>query len=113
MKLDDPADEIGIGLLPEGFLALAEQLIKQAGNGIGQRVRIEPPRRKWIPLRTGVHANLDIVLSTARLDENLADVVTEISLDFEHQRRRPHVRIMRLPAEKLAGKRVHASRGFA
>ena len=60
-------------------------------------------------IEKGVHAKLDVVLSTARLDQNLADVVTEISLDFQYQRRRPRVRIMRLPAEKLAGKRVHAS----
>ena len=38
--------------------------------------------------------------------------MTEIPLDFEHQSRRPHLRIGRLPAEKLPGKRVHASAGF-
>ena len=58
------------------------------------------------------HAKLDVVLFPARFVQDLPDVITKISLDFEHQRRRPLLRIGRLPAEKLPGKRVHASAGF-
>ena len=112
VKLDDPADQVGIGLLPERFLSLPEQLIKQARNGVGQRVGIEPPGRERVPLPAPIHPQLDVVFSPARLDQDAPDIVTKISLDFEHERRRPHLWIPCLPAEKLLSERVHASRGL-
>ena len=44
VQLDDPADEIRVGLLPERFFALAEQLIQEGRDRVGERVRIEPCR---------------------------------------------------------------------
>ena len=38
VEFDDPADQIGVSLLPERLLALAEELIQKRGNGVGQRV---------------------------------------------------------------------------
>ena len=41
VQLDDPADEVRVGLLPKGFFALAEQLIQEGRHRVGERVRIE------------------------------------------------------------------------
>ena len=38
--------------------------------------------------------------------------MTKISLDFEHERRRPLLWILRLPGEKLPSEGVHTSRGL-
>ena len=101
MKLDDPADQIGVGLLPERLLALAEQLIEQRGNGVGQRVGIEPPGRERVPPPSAAHAEFHVVAASTLVQEDLADVMAEVPLDFQHQGRRPPVRVSGLPAEKL------------
>ena len=40
VKLDDPADEVRAGLLPEGLLPGPEKLIEQRGDAVGQGVGI-------------------------------------------------------------------------
>ena len=112
VKLDDPAHQIGIGLLPEGFFALAKKLIEKTRNGVGQRVGIEPPGRERVPLPAALHAQFDVVFLPPRIGQDPADVVTEIPFDFEHQRSRPLQGILRLPGEELTGERVHASRSL-
>ena len=69
-------------------------------------------RGQGVPLIFPVHADLHVILLTFRCFENLADVVAEVPLDFQDQRGGPALRILRLPAKQLPGKRVHASRGL-
>ena len=59
------------------------------------------------------HAQFDVVIPPARVGQNPVNVVAEIALHFQHQRRRPLLRIARLPAEKLLGEGVHTGRGLA
>ena len=42
VQLDDPADQIRVGLLPERFFALAEALIQEGRDRVRERVRLEP-----------------------------------------------------------------------
>ena len=112
VQLDNPLHQIRVGLLPERIFPLPEQLIQERGNGIGQGVGIEPVRGQGVPLPVSVHAQLHVIVFPAGLFENLPDVVAEIPLDLEDQGGGPPLRIPRLPAEQLPGKRVHASRGL-
>ena len=41
VKLDEKLDEIRVRLLPERLLSLAEEVIQQAGDIIGQRVSVQ------------------------------------------------------------------------
>ena len=54
VQLDDPADEVGVGLLPERFFALAEELIEEGRDRVGERVRIEPGGTQRIPRQPAV-----------------------------------------------------------
>ena len=38
MQQDDELHQVGVGLLPEGFLALAEEVIQQGRDAVGQGV---------------------------------------------------------------------------
>jgi hypothetical protein len=41
VKQDDELDEVGIGLLPEWFLALPKEVVQQARDVIGERIRVQ------------------------------------------------------------------------
>ncbi len=112
VELDDPADEIGVGLLPEGFLALAEQLIEQGRHGIRQRVRIEPGGAQGIPCHAPVEVHFQVVLAAVVVHQDLLDVVAKIAFHFKDERRGAALGIGRLPAEQLAGKGVHTGGRF-
>ena len=107
VQLDDPADEVGVGLLPKGFLALAEQLVEQRRDGVRERVRIEPRRAQGIPCQPAIETQLDVVVAAAQLGQHPADVVAKVALDFQDERGRSALGIVGLPAEELARERVH------
>ena len=113
VQLDDPADEIRVRLLPEGFFPFAEELIQERGHRVGERVRIEPRRTQRIPRQPAIEGQLDVVLVAAQLGEHPADVVAEIAFDFQHERGGAALGIVGLPAEELARERVHAGRRLA
>ena len=52
---------------------------------------------------------LDIVIFPARIGQDLPDVMAEIALDFQHQRRRSDFGIPRLPGQDLLCEWVHTS----
>ena len=41
VQKNDELDEVGVGLLPEGFLALAKQVVQKRCDAVGQRVGVE------------------------------------------------------------------------
>ena len=45
VQLDHPPHHIGVRLLPEGLVALAKQLVDQAGDGVRQRVAVRATGR--------------------------------------------------------------------
>ena len=54
VQLDDPADQIRVGLLPERFVALAEALIQEGRDRVGERVRIEPGGIERVPRQPAI-----------------------------------------------------------
>ena len=112
VKLDDPADEVGAGLLPEGLLAGPEELVEQRGDAVGQRVGIHV-RREGVPLPAAAEPDLQVVAPASRLVEDLPDLVAEVAFDFKHQAGRAFRLVVRLPAEQLPGEGMHAGRRLA
>ena len=112
-ELDDPADQIRVGLLPKGFFALAEELIQEGRDRVRERVRIEPGGTQGIPRQPTIETQLDVVLASVQLGQHPTDVVAKIALHFQDQRRRAPLGIRRLPAEELARERVHTRRRLA
>ena len=113
VELDDPADEVRVGLLPKGFFALAEELIQEGRDRVRERVRIEPGGTQGIPRQPAVKTQLYVVVGAAQLDQHPADVVAIIALHFKDERRHAAVGIVGLPTQELAGEGVHTGRCLA
>ena len=113
VQLDDPADEVRVGLLPKGFFALAEELIQEGRDRVRERVRIEPCGTQGNPRQPAVKTQLDGVVGAAQLGEHSADVVAKISLHVEDERGHAPLGTVGVPAQELARERVRTGRRLA
>ena len=66
VQFDDPAHEIRIGLLPERFATLAEELVDEGGDTVGERVGVEQRIVERVPLQRAVEPDLQVVVRRAR-----------------------------------------------
>ena len=112
-QLDDVADQIGGSLLPEGFLAAAEELIHQRSDGVRQRVRVHPVRIEGVPLPVAIEAKLDVVVASAVFLQHVMDGVAEVAFDFQHEAGSLVVGVVGLPGEELFGEGLHTGGGLA
>ncbi|MCY4647120.1 MAG: hypothetical protein OXE73_09610 [Gammaproteobacteria bacterium] len=97
-----------VGLLPERFARLAEELVDERRDAVGHRVGIQQRIVERIPLPRAAEPDLQVVVLSAGFAQDAPDLVAEVALDFEHERARTAARIVRLPGEQLPGERVHA-----
>ena len=102
-----------IGLLPERLAALAEELVDQRGDGVGERVGIEQGIVEGVPLPRPFEPDLEVVVRPSRLLEQPAHAVAEVALDLEDQRAGPALGTVGLPEEQLLPERIHAGGGLA
>ena len=113
VQFDDPAHEVRVGLLPERFATLAEELVDQGGDAVGERVGVEQRIVERVPLPSATEADLQVVVPAPGLLEDPPHVVAEVALDLEHQGAGPAPGPVGLPREELLGERIHAGRGLA
>ena len=99
VPFDQPADEVGVRLLPEGLLVLAEELVEQGGDGVGERVAVHFGRQ-GVPLPAAPESEFRVVVSPAGVFEDGADVVAEVTLDFEYESGGPLLRVRRNRMER-------------
>ena len=103
VQLDNPADEVRIGLLPEGLFALTKELIQEGRDRVRQGVRIEPGGTQRVPRDAAIETQLDVVVAPAQFGQHGADVVTKIALHFKDERGGAPVGIAGLPVQELGG----------
>ena len=60
VKQDDELDEVRVGLLPERFFALAEEVVQKSCDAVGQGVRVQIVVQGVIAV-LGVQADFDVV----------------------------------------------------
>ena len=82
VQFDDPAHEVRIGLLPERFAALAEELVDQGGDAVGERIGVEQRIVERVPLPGTTEADLQVVVPAPGLLEDPPHVVAEVALDL-------------------------------
>ena len=113
IQFDDPAHEIRIGLLPERFAALAEELVDEGCDAVGERVGVEQRIVERVPLQRAVEPDLEVVAAAPGVVEDAAHAVAKVALDLEHKGAGPAPGPVGLPREELLGERVHAGGGLA
>ena len=112
VQQDDELDQVGIGLLPERFLAATEQVVEQRGDAIGQRVGLEVVVERVVAVR-GVEADLEVVVAAPVQRHQLAQFVAEVALHLEDEAADLQGGIRRAVAEQLVRIGIHAPAGLA
>ena len=113
VQLDDPAQQLGRGLVPEGLLALAVKLRLEGDQLRGQAVGVHLRNVQRVPGALPVQPDLDVVAPPPAVLEDLAHLVAEVALDLQHQPGGPQLGIARPPGQDLLGQRTHAAGGLA
>src|SRR5258708_471233 len=112
MEKDDEFNEVRVSLLPEGFLAPAEEVVQERRNVVGQRVRVEVIIQGVVAV-LGAEADFDIVLSPVMTFQNISYFVAKVSLHFQKQAANPLFFVARTVCENLLCERVHATARLA
>ena len=86
VQFDDPAHEIRIGLLPERFSALAEELVDEGGDAVGERVGVEQRIVERVPLQRAVEPDLEVVAAAPGVVEDAAHAVAEVGISLRKSR---------------------------
>ena len=82
VQFDDPAHEIRIGLLPERFATLAEELVDQGRDAVGERIGVEQRIVERVPLPGTAEADLQVVVPAPGLLEDPPHVVAEAGISL-------------------------------
>src|SRR5579862_2729015 len=112
MKKDDELHEVGIGLLPERLLALAEEIVEQRGDAVSKSVGVLIVVEGVVTIG-GFEADLNVVLWPPVPCEDGLHLAAKVALDLEHQPADFPFLIECLVREDLIGEREYAAAGLA
>ena len=112
MQEDDEFDQIRVCLLPEGFLASAEEVVQQRCDVVRQSVGVEVVVERVVAI-FGIEADFDVVLGPVVALKNSSHLVAEVSLHFQHQSADPFLFVICPVGENLLRKWVHAAARLA
>ena len=104
---DHELQQVGVGLLPERFLRLAEQVVQQRGDGVGHGVRVEVVVQRVVA-DAGVEPDLDVVRLASRALQHGAHLAAEVALHFQDEAADLAVGISAAPAQQLVHVGIHA-----
>ena len=82
VQFDDPAHEVRVGLLPERFATLAEELVDEGGDTVGERVGVEQRIVERVPLQRAVEPDLEVVVPAPGVVEDAAHAVAEAGISL-------------------------------
>ena len=50
VQQDDELDQVGVGLLPEGFFATPKEIVQQRSDPVGQRISVQIVVQRIVPV---------------------------------------------------------------
>src|SRR5229473_7880 len=112
MEKDDEFNEVCVRLLPEGFLAPAEEVVQERRNVVGQRVSVEVIIQGVVAV-LGAKTYLNIVLGPVMTLQNTSYFVAEVPFHFQNQTPNLFFYVARTVGKNLLGERVHATARLA
>ena len=77
---------LSIGLLPERFAALAEELVDEGGDAVGERVGVEQRIVERVPLQRAVEPDLEVVAAAPGVVEDPPHAVAEAGISLRKSR---------------------------
>src|SRR5262249_13741019 len=103
---------IGVGLLPEGLLAPAEQVVEQRSNIEGQGISVEVVVQGVVAV-FGIERNFDVVFAASAAFEDLPHAMAKVPFNLKDQSADPRITIIWVVAEDLLGEGIQAGGRFA
>src|SRR5712664_40034 len=84
VKKDDELDEVGVRLLPEGFLATAKEIVQERGDVVRERVSVQVIVEGIVAV-LGIEADFDVILGPLVTAKNVFYLAAKVSFYFEDQ----------------------------
>ena len=112
VQLDDELDEVRVGLLPERFLAFAEEIVEQRSDVVCERIGVEVVVQRVVSV-LGVQVDLDVVVLASVALEDVFHLVAEVAFHFEHESADALVGVVSPVGDQLLGVWIHAAAGLA
>ena len=97
---DHELQQVGVRLLPERLLALAEQVVQQRGDGIGHRVGVEIVVQRVVA-DVGVEPDLDVVRLPPAGPQHGLHLPAEVALDLHDEAAHLVVRVVRCASARV------------
>src|SRR5882762_4404328 len=84
MKKDDELDEVGVRLLPEGFLATAEKVVQERSDVVREGVGVEVVVKRVVAV-LGIETDFDVILGPLVTRKDVFYLAAKIAFDFQNQ----------------------------
>src|SRR5579885_140455 len=84
VKQNDELHKVGVCLLPEGFLALAEEVVKERSDAVCQRIGVQVVVQGVVAV-LGIEADFNVVVRPAVTGQDLLYLMAEIAFHFENE----------------------------
>src|SRR5229473_59392 len=112
VKKDDELDEVGVRLLPEGFLATAKEIVQERGNVVRKGVSVKVIVKRVVAV-FGIEADFDVILGPLVTGKDVFYLPAKIAFHFEYQPADALLFVGGFVGKNLLGERKHAAGGFA
>ncbi len=83
MKKDDELHEVGVGLLPEGLLATAKEIVEERGNVVRERVGVEIVVKRVVAV-IGIETDFDVIVGALVTREDVFYLAAKIAFHLKN-----------------------------
>src|SRR5258708_15836636 len=111
MKKDDELHEVGVGLLPEGLLATAKEIVEERGNVVRERVGVEIVVKRVVAV-LGIETDFDVIVGELVTREDVFYLAAKIAFHLQNQTADTFLFVRRFVSQNLLRKRKHAATRF-
>src|SRR5277367_145113 len=111
VKKDDELHQIGVGLLPKGFLATPEEVVQEGGDVVGKSVCVQVALKGVVQILR-IEADFDVVFSSAVACEDFFDSVAEAPSYLKDEATNPPFRVACAVSQNLLRERIYAAARF-
>src|SRR6202795_1544915 len=84
VKEDDELDEVGVSLLPEGFLASAKEIVQKRGDVVREGIGVQVVVKRVVAV-LGIETDLDVILGPLVSSKDVFYFSAKIAFHFKDQ----------------------------
>src|SRR6202795_633372 len=112
MKEDDELDEVGVRLLPEGFLATAKEIVQKRSDVVREGIGVQVVVKRVVAV-FGIEADFDVILGAPVTVEDVFCLAAKIAFHLKDQPADTLVFVGGFVGQNLLRERQHAAGSFA